>query len=71
MKTPAYQIPDQHLDIIVRALQSQPWVQVNATIQMLLAQANSPENQATRPKVQEEPKPAPVGPVAEPPPPIQ
>lgn len=57
MKTPTYTIPDQHLDIIIRALQTQPWSAVNNTIQILLSQANSPENQATRPKVQEDTPP--------------
>jgi len=45
---PIYAIPDAHLDVIFKALKAQPWEVVNTTIQMLLTQANSPENVALR-----------------------
>lgn len=48
---PKYNIPDQHLDVIIQSLRKQPHEVVDATIQLLVAQANTPENIAKRPKV--------------------
>lgn len=48
MGIPVYQIDDANLDIIVKALGQQPWMQVNSTINLLMQQANSDANVTRR-----------------------
>lgn len=48
MKTPIYEIPDQHLNVIIQALAAQPWNVVNPTMVLMQTLANSEENKARR-----------------------